>query len=117
MKPTEIIKDAMIDLINKTAEFKESFVFEQLQDYMDFSEGKATWTSNVRLRMLEIHEAREETAKQMQESFIEMIEKINEFKWLHNNFLKRQSKGCMDEEAFCFTLKEIKERLKQEVEG
>ena len=71
---------------------------------------------SVNDKLCPICQSKLQIAKQMQDSFIEMINKIDEFKWLHNNFLKRQSKGCMDEEAFCFTLKEIKERLRQEVE-
>jgi len=54
--------------------------------------------------------------KAERERWIGNINSIDENEWLHNNFLKRQERGCMDEEAFVFTLKEIKEELKQKHE-
>lgn len=67
------LKDAMVELIKKSAEFEESFIFEKLQDYMDFSNGKATWTSNVRLRMLEISEAIENEKQRQKEKAIKWV--------------------------------------------
>ncbi len=71
------LKDAMINLIHKSVEFEESFVFERLQDYMDFSDGKATWTSNVRIRMLEIHEAIENEKFEQKRKIIDSLKEAD----------------------------------------
>ncbi len=44
-----------------------------------------------------------------------VVDKIDSHRWLHDNFLKRQDRGCMDEEAFVFTLEEIKKELKEKL--
>lgn len=75
MTDDEILKEAMINLIKKSFELKENFVFEKLQEYMDLSDPlNPKWTENVRIRMLEIHEAREDARKEERKRIKEIIE-------------------------------------------
>lgn len=101
MTNKEQIKKAMIDLIKKSSEFEENFIFERLQDYMDFSNGEATWKSNVRLRMLENKEVKEKAEKEKQEqsenferllnNMKQIIERIDKNKKSRLRYLKKNS--------------------------
>jgi len=73
------LKNAMIELINKSVEFEESFVFEKLQGYMDLSDtSNPKWVSNVRIRMLEIHEAIENEKQRQRQAAIKHWKQLNE---------------------------------------
>lgn len=70
----ETIKKLMINLINKSSEVEESFIFERLQNYIDFSDSKnPKWINNVRLRMLEIHEAINFERERVKKEVIELL--------------------------------------------
>lgn len=81
-KIEEELEREMICLIKETANMENSFIFERLQDFMEFKDGKATWTNNVKLRMLELDEAKLEGyklgLKDKEEEFEKFIEKLKE---------------------------------------
>lgn len=86
MSELKTLKDTMIELIKKSAEFNECFIFETLQDYMDLSDpSNPKWISNVRLRMWEISEAVDiERNRQRQKAikWLKSREPCNELDWI-----------------------------------
>ena len=98
------IKDAMIELITKSSEFGENFIFEKLQDYMNFEDNKATWINNIRLRMIENKEAREQGIEQNKEEVLGLIDE-----WADKN------EGIMSwqEGVYNIGVKDIKELKKR----
>ena len=80
MVKLKTLKDAMINLIKKSAEFEESFIFERLQEYMDLSDPtNPKWNSNVRIRMVEIHEAVKFEKQKQKAEAIKIAKVQNEF--------------------------------------
>ena len=98
IKEIEILKETMIKLINETANSKENFIFEEMQQYMDLTDlSNPKWTNNVRLRMIENNEAFELGVKSCEE---EQKKKFNSFEETKKEVYKELEKPLKDKIDF-----------------
>jgi biotin-(acetyl-CoA carboxylase) ligase len=73
------LKEVIINLINQSSRFRENFIFEEMQGYMNLSDPtNPKWNENVRLRMIENNEAFQEGSKQTLKDELEFLIKLND---------------------------------------
>lgn len=103
----EILKENVLELINKSSEFKETFVFEQIQGYIEKKEdGTLIWKEPVRMRMLQIQEAIQLTRQATIKKVFEVIDELTKIGsdgiirvcYINSNELKQKLKEVFEEE-------------------